>query len=200
MAGGWQAVGRAGLLSLRSHIGCAEQKGQMLGGGGGSGRGRVEWDRHAGVTAGGRGRGRGSTLPAWMTARSEQARAEADHAKKSAEGPGNDGLPDSWRKVASKSRPGEFSFLHLPTGLKQKAVPTGEPSEAEIAAFVAAQGPARSSIQFQPGADGQRSGDGGMCFQQAILLPCAPCTFTELWWSLRQWQAQRPPQPVAARA
>ena len=37
----------------------------------------------------------------------------------------NDGLPASWRKVPSKRRKGEFSYLHLPTGLKQKLAPTG---------------------------------------------------------------------------
>lgn len=92
----------------------------------------------------GRGRGRGSTLPAWMTVRGEQARAEANHAylaaKSESSAAEHDGLPDSWRKVPSKSRKGEFSYLHLPTGLKQKGVPAGEPSEAEIAAFVAGQG------------------------------------------------------------
>jgi hypothetical protein len=35
---------------------------------------------------GGRGRGRGATVPAWMTVRDEQKRAEADHGHKSAAG------------------------------------------------------------------------------------------------------------------
>ena len=47
----------------------------------------------------GRGRGRGTTLPAWMTVRGEQARAEANHAylaaKRESAAAEHDGLPDS---------------------------------------------------------------------------------------------------------
>ena len=39
-----------------------------------------------------------------------------------------DELPASWQRVPSSSRPGEFSYLHVPTGLKQKVRPDGEPS------------------------------------------------------------------------
>ena len=37
-----------------------------------------------------------------------------------------------WKRVASQSRPGEFSYLHLPTGQKQATIPTRDPTEAEM--------------------------------------------------------------------
>ena len=45
-------------------------------------------------------------------------------------------LPPSWRKVPSASRPGEFSYLHVPTGFKQAEVPTADaPPPAAFAAW-----------------------------------------------------------------
>jgi hypothetical protein len=43
-------------------------------------------------------------------------------------------LPPNWRSVRSKSRPGQVSYLHVPTGLKQSGWPCKEPSDKEIAA------------------------------------------------------------------
>ena len=40
-------------------------------------------------------------------------------------------LPPSWRKVPSASRPGEFSYLHLPTGFKQAFFPESDEPDAE---------------------------------------------------------------------
>ena len=42
-------------------------------------------------------------------------------------------LPPSWVRVPSRSRPGEFSYQHLITGLKQTKFPESEPSAAEVA-------------------------------------------------------------------
>ena len=48
--------------------------------------------------------------------------------------PGLPGLP-SWRKVPSSSRPGAFSYLHVPTGFKQAEIPTSDtPSSATLSA------------------------------------------------------------------
>ena len=47
-------------------------------------------------------------------------------------------LLSSWQRVPSKSRPGEFSYMHVPTGLKQARFPESEPSSDEIAAHFAA--------------------------------------------------------------
>ena len=47
-------------------------------------------------------------------------------------------LPSSWKRVPSASRPGEFSYMHVPTGLKQKKFPGGDPSSDDIAAHFAA--------------------------------------------------------------
>jgi hypothetical protein len=44
-------------------------------------------------------------------------------------------LPRNWKAVPSQSRPGQFSYVHVPTGLKQSRVPTGEPSEEAVEAF-----------------------------------------------------------------
>ena len=47
-------------------------------------------------------------------------------------------LPPSWRKVPSASRPGCFSYLHVPTGYKQSEVPTTDaPPPAMLAAWKA---------------------------------------------------------------
>jgi len=55
-------------------------------------------------------------------------------APKAAERP----LPPSWRKVPSASRPGCFSYLHVPTGYKQSEVPTTDaPPPAMLAAWKA---------------------------------------------------------------
>ena len=40
-------------------------------------------------------------------------------------------LPPSWRKVPSASRPGEFSYLHEPTGFKQAAFPDSDEPSAQ---------------------------------------------------------------------
>jgi hypothetical protein len=45
-------------------------------------------------------------------------------------------LPPNWQAVPSKSRPGETSYLHVPTGLKQGNRPTKEPTDKEIVAFL----------------------------------------------------------------
>ena len=44
-------------------------------------------------------------------------------------------LPLNWKAVPSHSRPGQMSYVHEPSGLKQSNVPTGEPSEEAIEAF-----------------------------------------------------------------
>ena len=44
-------------------------------------------------------------------------------------------LPRNWKAVPSQSRPGQFSYVHVPTGLKQSRAPTGEPSEEAVEAF-----------------------------------------------------------------
>ena len=48
-------------------------------------------------------------------------------------------LLPSWVRVPSRSRPGEFSYQHLPTGLKQTKFPETEPSAAEIDEHLAAK-------------------------------------------------------------
>ena len=42
-------------------------------------------------------------------------------------------LPRDWRAVPSKSRPGETSYVHVPTGLKQARFPESDPSPVQIA-------------------------------------------------------------------
>lgn len=42
-------------------------------------------------------------------------------------------LPSDWRAIPSKSRPGETSYVHTPTGLKQARFPTEDPTPAQIA-------------------------------------------------------------------
>ena len=42
-----------------------------------------------------------------------------------------------WQRVPSRSRPGEFSYLHLRTGLKQRKFPVSEPSDTEVAEHLA---------------------------------------------------------------
>ena len=44
-------------------------------------------------------------------------------------------LPLNWKAVPSHSRPGQFSYVHEQSGLKQSNVPTGEPSEEAIQTF-----------------------------------------------------------------
>ena len=46
-------------------------------------------------------------------------------------------LLPSWQRVPSKSRPGEFSYMDLRTGLKQTKFPESEPSAAEVAEHLA---------------------------------------------------------------
>ena len=46
-------------------------------------------------------------------------------------------LPPSWRKVPSASRPGQFSYLHVPTGYKQSEVPTSDAPSPRRAGGVA---------------------------------------------------------------
>ena len=41
-------------------------------------------------------------------------------------------LPRDWQAVASKSRPGETSYVHLPTGLKQARFPESAPTPEQI--------------------------------------------------------------------
>ena len=48
-------------------------------------------------------------------------------------------LLPSWVRVPSRSRPGEFSYQHLITGLKQTKFPESEPSAAEIDEHLAAK-------------------------------------------------------------
>jgi serine/threonine protein kinase len=47
---------------------------------------------------------------------------------------GDVALPPNWRKVPSSSRPGSFSYLHLPTGYKQADVPTTDAPAPELLA------------------------------------------------------------------
>lgn len=56
---------------------------------------------------------------------------------RAAQTPGGDApLPPNWKKVPSASRPGSFSYLHLPTGYKQAEVPTSDaPPPAALAAW-----------------------------------------------------------------
>eukprot|EP00308_Calcidiscus_leptoporus_P018089 CAMPEP_0119379274 /NCGR_PEP_ID=MMETSP1334-20130426/51979_1 /TAXON_ID=127549 /ORGANISM="Calcidiscus leptoporus, Strain RCC1130" /LENGTH=200 /DNA_ID=CAMNT_0007398735 /DNA_START=9 /DNA_END=611 /DNA_ORIENTATION=+ len=69
-------------------------------------------------------------------------------------------LPSSWKRIPSKSRPGEFSYLHLPTGLKQAKLPDGEPSSDVISAHFAALRKAQAvTATEQPKAAGKRSRD-----------------------------------------
>jgi hypothetical protein len=44
-------------------------------------------------------------------------------------------LPLNWKAVPSHSRPGQVSYIHEPSGLKQSNAPTGEPSEEAIETF-----------------------------------------------------------------
>jgi serine/threonine protein kinase len=55
-------------------------------------------------------------------------------------------LPPSWRKVPSASRPGQFSYLHMPTGYKQAERPTRDalPPDA-LAAWQKAKGTAMNN-------------------------------------------------------
>ena len=46
-------------------------------------------------------------------------------------------LPPSWRKVPSSSRPGEYSYMHMPTGYKQAFFPTRDDLPAEVQAALA---------------------------------------------------------------
>ena len=47
-------------------------------------------------------------------------------------------LPSSsWQRVPSKSRPGEWSYLHVPSGLRQRTFPTDDPAAAAVGAPVA---------------------------------------------------------------
>ena len=48
---------------------------------------------------------------------------------------GEGALPPGWRAVPSVSRPGQRSYVHMPTGLKQSKRPLEEPSEEAVAAF-----------------------------------------------------------------
>jgi len=57
-------------------------------------------------------------------------------------------LPRTWRKVPSASRPGQFTYLHVPTGYKQVDVPTTDaPSPEMFAAWKAAKGNATHAIR-----------------------------------------------------
>mmetsp|Transcript_9384 Transcript_9384/g.14794 ORF Transcript_9384/g.14794 Transcript_9384/m.14794 type:complete len:165 (+) Transcript_9384:26-520(+) len=49
----------------------------------------------------------------------------------------SDGLPKGWKAVPSLSRPGEYTYVHTPSGLKQSRRPLeGEvPSEEAVEAF-----------------------------------------------------------------
>lgn len=68
-------------------------------------------------------------------------------------------LPPSWRKVPSASRPGQFSYLHVPTGYKQSEVPTSDaPSPAALAAWQRANGTANAG---RPPATAMGGGPGG---------------------------------------
>ena len=56
-------------------------------------------------------------------------------------------LPPNWKKVPSASRPGEFSFLHLPTGFKQADFPTTDaPPPAVLTAWQKAKGPSNRPV------------------------------------------------------
>ena len=44
-------------------------------------------------------------------------------------------LPENWRAIPSRSRPGQYSFIHVPTGLKQSKRPSDEPTEQDVEAF-----------------------------------------------------------------
>ena len=46
-------------------------------------------------------------------------------------------LPPGWRAIPSKSRPGEVSYFHEPTGLKQARLPTATPSAEAVERFLA---------------------------------------------------------------
>ena len=65
-------------------------------------------------------------------------------------------LPSSWKRVPSKSRPGQFSYQHLPTGLKQTRFPTSEPSSEEVAAHYGALRQAHSGRPDAGPATGKR--------------------------------------------
>lgn len=67
-------------------------------------------------------------------------------------------LPPSWRKVPSASRPGEFSYLHMPTGYKQAEMPTTDaPPPAALAAWTKANG---TNGRPPPTAGGAPQGNG----------------------------------------
>ena len=82
------------------------------------------------------------------------------------------GLP-SWRKVPSSSRPGAFSYLHVPTGFKQAEMPTSDaPPPATLAAWqkqnmqTAGRPPATGQVPTTPAAlaqhfNGAPPGGGG---------------------------------------
>ena len=48
-------------------------------------------------------------------------------------------LPPSWRKVPSNSRPGEFSYTHLPTGYTQAFLPERDELPEEVTAMLKRQ-------------------------------------------------------------
>ena len=51
----------------------------------------------------------------------------------------------AWKRVPSKSRPGEFSYLHLPTGLRQTTVPHRDPTDEEMKKFINMQAEPKNS-------------------------------------------------------
>ena len=72
---------------------------------------------------------------------------------------GGGGSGSSWRKVPSSSRPGEFSYLHMPTGYKQVEVPTTDaPPPAAFAQWRATKGGRPPSAQQPLTPHGQVNG------------------------------------------
>ena len=60
---------------------------------------------------------------------------QLDLVKKAAPKPPSDDerkLPPSWRKVPSQSRPGQFSYVHVPTGYKQAHFPERDELPEEV--------------------------------------------------------------------
>ena len=50
-------------------------------------------------------------------------------------GEDDDCLPPNWKTVPSRSRPGQHSYVHVPTGLKQSKRPSEDPTEEAVEAF-----------------------------------------------------------------
>ena len=67
-------------------------------------------------------------------------------------------LPPNWRLVPSQSRPGHYSYLHVPSGFKQAVAPITEEPDAKLFAKAVKVGAAKPYKPSKPSATPSATG------------------------------------------